>query len=251
MARTAVVIPALNEEEALPTVLRALPSDRLQVVVVVDNGSTDRTAAVARAEGAVVVREAERGYGAACLAGIAHLSELCPPPAAAVFLDADHPEDAVRIPLLVGPLSRGADLALAVRAGPDGKTGNVRVHARWGNRIVLAVARRLFGCRHRDLPPFRAVGFPALDRLAMDDRNWGWTLQMQLRAVRLGLSVVEVEAPHRPRSRGRSKISGRPDMAVRVGAKMFATLLRERVKGPKAGSYRPGPPAPPPSLGGR
>lgn len=251
MARTAVVIPALNEEEALPAVLRALPKDSLQVVVVVDNGSTDRTAAVARADGALVVREAERGYGAACLAGIARLSELAKPPAAVVFVDADHPEDAARIPLLLGPLSRDADLTLGVRSGPAGQTGNLRVHARWGNRIVLAFARLLFGCRHRDLPPFRAVRFSTLERLAMDDRNWGWTLQMQLRAVRLGLSVVDVDAPHRPRAYGRSKISGRPGMSVRVGAKMAFTLFRERVKRPEAGSYRPGPPTPPPAPGGK
>lgn len=229
MARTAVLIPALNEEEALPTVLRALPRDRLLAVVVVDNGSTDHTARVAQAEGALVVHEPERGYGAACLAGIARLRALEPPPEAVVFVDADHPESAKRIPILLGALSRGADLALGVRAGPRGATGNLRTHARWGNRLVLACARLLFGCRFRDLPPFRAVDFPALDRLAMDDRNWGWTLQMQLRAVRLGLSVAEVEVPHRPRSHGRSKISGRLGMSIRVGAKMAATLVRERV----------------------
>lgn len=251
MARTAVLIPALNEEEALPAVLRALPRDRLLAVVVVDNGSTDRTAAVARAEGAVVVAEAERGYGAACLAGIARLSALDPLPEAVVFLDADHPESAEGIPLLLGALSRGADLALGVRAGPRGETGNLRAHARWGNRLVLACARLLFGRRFRDLPPFRAVGFPVLDRLAMDDRSWGWTLQMQLRAARLGLSVAEVEVPHRPRSQGRSKISGRLGASLRVGAKMAATLLRERVSAPREGPRRPGPPAPPPSPGGR
>ena len=251
LADTAVLIPALNEEEALPAVLRALPKDRLQVVVVVDNDSTDRTASVARAEGVVVVREAERGYGAACLAGIARLSALEKRPRAVVFVDADHPEDAARIPLLLGPLCRGADLVLGVRAGPAGKTGNLRLHARLGNRTVLALSRLLFGRRFRDLPPFRAVRFPALDRLAMDDRNWGWTLQMQVRAARLGLSVAEVDVPHRPRSLGRSKISGRLGTSVRVGAKMVATLLRERVKAPEAGSYRRGPPAPPPSPGGK
>ena len=251
MARTAVLIPALNEEEALPAVLRALPRDRLLVVVVVDNGSTDRTAAVARAEGAVVVAEAERGYGAACLAGIARLSALDPLPEAVVFLDADHPESAEGIPLLLGALSLGADLALGVRAGPRGETGNLRAHARWGNRVVLACARLLFGRRFRDLPPFRAVGFPVLARLAMDDRSWGWTLQMQLRAARLGLSVAEVDVPHRPRSQGRSKISGRLGASLRVGAKMAATLLRERVSAPREGPRRPGPPAPPPSPGGR
>ena len=230
LARTAVLIPALNEEQALPPVLRALPRDRLQVVVVADNGSTDGTARVARAEGAVVVPEKERGYGAACLAGIAHLAALPTAPEAVVFLDADHPEDAARLPLVLEPLARGADLVLGVRLGRGGGTGNLHTHARWGNRVVLAATRLLFGRRFQDLPPFRAIRFGALQRLGMDDRNWGWTLQMQLRAVRRGLAIAEVRAPHLPRALGRSKISGRLGMSLRVGAKMFYTLARERLR---------------------
>jgi len=251
LARTAVLIPALDEEEALPAVLRALPRERLQAVVVVDNGSRDGTADAARGAGAVVVTETERGYGAACLAGIAWLEALAPPPDTLVFLDADHPEDAGNIPRLLAPLEPNsrpatgsqaqtplaspsapppADLVLGVRTGPGGKTGNLRSHANAGNRLVLVLARMLFGCRYRDLPPFRAVRFNALRRLAMDDRNWGWTLQMQLRAFRLGLAVVEVNVPHLPRSLGRSKISGRPGSSLKVGAKMIYTLLRERLR---------------------
>ena len=230
LARVAALIPALNEEEALPTVLAALPMDRLHSVVVADNGSSDGTARVARTAGAVVVREEERGYGAACLAGIAHLSGLAALPEAVVFLDADHPENAERLHLLLEPLARGADLVLGVRAGSGGGTGNLHTHARWGNRVVLATTRLLFGRRFQDLAPFRAIRFDALQRLRMDDRNWGWTLQMQLRAVRQGLAIAEVHAPHLPRSRGRSKISGRLGVSLRVGAKMFYTLARERLR---------------------
>lgn len=230
LSAAAVLIPALNEEQALPAVLEALPSDRLHTVVVADNGSTDDTAAVARAAGASVVREPRRGYGSACLAGIRHLSALPKPPAIVVFLDADHPEHAGRLALVLEPLARGADLALGVRAAPGGVTGNRRAHARWGNWVVLVAARLLFGRRFRDLAPFRAIRMDALERLAMDDRDWGWTLQMQVRAVRRGLVIVEVDAPQRARSRGRSKISGRPGMSVRVGAKMFYTLARERLR---------------------
>ena len=228
---TAVLIPALNEEEALPVVLAALPIDRLHSVVVADNGSTDHTASIARAAGAIVVREPRRGYGAACLAGIAHLAAHPTPPHAVAFVDADHPEDAASLSRLLDPLTRGADLALGVRTHPDGSRGNLRAHARWGNRIVLTATRLLFGRRFQDLPPFRAIRFTALQRLAMDDRDWGWTLQMQLRAVRHGLRIVEVGAPHRARAHGRSKISGRLGMSLRVGAKMFYTLVRERVRG--------------------
>ena len=230
LARTAVVIPALDEEEALAVVLAELPVERLQAVVVADNGSADRTAAVARAAGATVVREPRRGYGAACLAGIAHLAALPSPPRAVAFMDADHPEVAGSLPLLLDPLARGADLALGVRTRTDGSRGNPRTHARWGNRVVLAATALLFGRSFQDLPPFRAIEFAALQRLAMDDRDWGWTLQMQLRAVRHGLHVVEVDAPHRTRVQGASKISGRLGMSLRVGAKMFYTLARERAR---------------------
>ena len=229
-ARTTVLIPALNEEQALPAVLEALPVDRLHSVVVADNGSTDDTATIALSAGAVVVREPRRGYGAACLAGIRHLSALATPPAAIVFLDADHPENASRLPIVLEPLARGADLVLGVRVAPGGGTGNRRAHARWGNRVVLVTARLLFGHPFEDLPPFRAIRMSALERLAMDDRDWGWTLQMQLRAVRHGLVIAEVDAPNLPRSAGRSKISGRLGMSVRVGAKMFYTLARERLR---------------------
>lgn len=227
-----MLIPALDEEEALPVVLRALPKERLRAVVVVDNGSRDGTAVAARAAGAVVVREEERGYGAACLTGIAWLEALDPPPETLVFLDADHPEDAGNISRLLVPMGSvdRLDLVLGVRTGPGGKTGNLRFHANAGNRMVLALARLLFGCRFRDLPPFRAVRFAALQRLAMDDRNWGWTLQMQLRAFRLGLAVAEVNVPHLPRSLGRSKISGGLGSSLKVGAKMIYTLLRERLR---------------------
>lgn len=230
LPQTAVLIPALDEEQALPAVLEALPTDRLHSVVVADNGSADDTAAVARALGATVVREPRRGYGSACLAGIRHLSALPILPAAIVFLDADHPENAARLSLVLDPLARGADLALGVRVGPEGGTGNRHVHARWGNRIVLFTARLLFGRSFRDLAPFRAISMDALERLAMDDRDWGWTLQMQLRAVLHGLEVAEVDAPNLPRSAGRSKISGRLGMSLRVGAKMFYTLARERLR---------------------
>ena len=230
LRRAAVLIPALNEEEALPAVLGSLPVAQLCAVVVADNGSTDGTARVARAAGAVVVYERTRGYGAACLAGPDYLRSLDPAPEAVVFLDADHPEDARRLSLILSPIGREADLVLGVRVARDGEPGNLHAHARWGNRLVLAAVRLLFGRRFEDLPPFRAIRLAALGRLAMDDRNWGWTLQMQLRAVRCGLRIVEVRTPRYPRAAGRSKISGRLGTSLRVGAKMFYTLARERLR---------------------
>ena len=230
LSETAVLIPALNEEEALPQVLEALPLDRLHSVVVVDNGSVDRTAQVARELGATVVDEQERGYGAACLAGIERLGQAEPPPRFLVFMDADHPEDAASLDQLTAPLAGGADLVLGARLHEGGDTGNVHAHARWGNRLVLATVRLLWGRGFLDLAPFRAVRFDALLGLEMDDRNWGWTLQMQLRAIEARLRIVEILVPHRARAVGRSKISGSLTTSVRVGLKMFHTIARERLR---------------------
>lgn len=230
----AVLVPALDEEEALPVQLARVPGwvDR---VVVVDNGSTDGTARVAREGGAEVVREEERGYGAACLRGIRHLGETGEAPDVLVFLDADGSDDPTRIGALVAPVAAGeARLVLGVRRGAGGSTGTILPHARVGNALVLGLLALLFGRRFRDMPPFRAISFEGLRELEMDDRNWGWTLQMQIRALRHGWSIAELEMPHRRRSHGRSKISGSLLASVRVGLKMFWTLARERVR-PRSG----------------
>jgi glycosyltransferase involved in cell wall biosynthesis len=229
--RIAVLMPALNEEEALPPILEAMP-DRVALVVVADNGSTDRTAEVARRGGAHVVHETERGYGAACLAGIRYLAQLDDPPDILVFLDADGSDDPADLARVIEPIERDdADLVLGIRRGAHGDVGTILPHARLGNRIVLTLTTLLYGKSFADLPPFRAVRFDRLLDLGMDDRNWGWTLQMQLRAVRLGLRITEVDVVHRRRKEGVSKISGSLSMSLRVGAKMFYTLARERVRG--------------------
>ena len=223
-------MPALNEEKALPAILSSMP-DYVDRVVVADNASTDGTAEVARAHGAEVVFEAERGYGAACLAGIRHLSQQSNPPEVLVFMDADGSDDPNEIAQVLAPIQRGeADMVLGVRRGIDGDVGTILPHARFGNHLVLGLTRLLFRHSFSDLPPFRAVSFTKLLALQMDDRNWGWTLQMQVRAVRQGFRIVEVDVTHRRRSEGVSKISGSLAMSLRVGAKMFYTLARERLR---------------------
>lgn len=228
--RVAVLMPALNEEDALPAILRAIPRS-VDRVVVADNGSTDRTAEVARAGGADVVSEPERGYGAACLAGIRHLAQLDVPPDVLVFIDADGSDDPADIERVVAPIVAGdADMVLGVRRGVAGDVGTILPHARLGNRLVLGLTRLLFWQSFEDLPPFRAIRFPKLLALEMDDRNWGWTLQMQIRAARQRLEIVEMEVVHRRRTEGVSKISGSLSMSFRVGTKMFYTLARERLR---------------------
>ncbi len=230
LGRVAVLIPALDEEQSLPTLLSSLPPE-LGSVVVVDNGSTDRTAEVATEHGAWVIHESERGYGAACLAGIAALESATHPPEVIAFLDADHALGPTQIGELVQPILDGrADFTLGNRIPDPEQGGSLFVHAKAGNNVVLALVRVMFGHRYTDMAPFRAIRTTDLARLEMDDRNWGWTLQMQIRAARAELRILEVPMVHRPRAAGKSKISGSIVGTVRAGSKMFFTLARERLK---------------------
>jgi glycosyltransferase involved in cell wall biosynthesis len=228
--RVAVLMPALNEEAALPAILQGIPN-WVSPVVVADNGSTDTTPDVARRHGAEVVHEPRRGYGAACLAGIRHIVQLDSPPDVLVFIDADGSDDPSDIERVVAPiLADQADLVLGVRRGVGGDKGTILPHARFGNLLILSLTRLLFGESFTDLPPFRAMRFSKLLELEMDDQNWGWTLQMQIRVAKRRLRVTEVEVAHRRRTEGVSKISGSLTMSLRVGAKMFYTLARERLR---------------------
>jgi hypothetical protein len=224
------LIPALNEEVALPGVLVGLHAAGVSRVVVVDNGSTDGTGRVAREGGAEVLTEPERGYGAACLAGLRYLEVNAPD--VVVFLDGDQSDDPAAMDRILDPIRAGrADFVIGVRRGArSGEVSSVPLHARLGTGLILAAARLLHGARFRDLGPFRAIRFQSLRALDMDDRNWGWTLQMQLRAHHLGVPMEEVEVPHRPRAAGRSKVSGSPIGSLKAGGKMLITLIRERFR---------------------
>ncbi len=214
----AIIIPALNEEEAIGQVLARLPYPTVMVTVV-DNGSTDKTADVARAAGARVVREPRRGYGRACLAGLNANADRD----IIAFLDADFSEDPAEIATLVDPIvTGGADLVLGVRHG-DGRPW----HARVGTSMCVGLINLLWGASYQDLGPFRAIRRSCLDRLAMADQTWGWTIEMQVKAVEHGLRWREV--PVRCSRRiGQSKISGALVGTVRAGTRMFYTIYQLR-----------------------
>lgn len=217
LGRAMVIIPALNEEAAIAAVLSEIP-DTVRQVIVVDNGSTDATSERARAAGATVVTEPARGYGRACLAGLRAL-----PTAGAedivVFLDADRSDYPAEMPALVDPIHRGeADFVLGDRAGA-GRPWSARA----GTALCVFLINRLWGTRYRDLGPFRAIRRDALDRLGMADLTWGWTIEMQVKAVEAGLRTVEVPVRQRERI-GQSKISGTVVGTFRAGARMLRTI---------------------------
>ena len=221
-----VVIPAWNEEASLPLVLADIPKEAVREVVVVDNGSTDRTARVAREAGATVVEEPRRGYGRACLSGLALLRARPVPPEVVVFLDADHSDHPEEIPSILAPiLERRADLVIGSRVLGRRERGALLPQARAGNFVAAALIRLLYGLQVTDLGPFRAIRWEALERLAMADTNFGWTVEMQVKAARAGLTVVEVPVSYRRRT-GRSKITGTLSGTFRAGAKILYIVFR-------------------------
>ena len=221
--RVDAVIPALDEAESLGLVLDLLPSPPVRRVIVADNGSTDATAQVARARGAVVVHEPRRGYGAACLKALEALAE--DPPDVVLFLDADLSDDPSEADRVLRPILDGtADLVIGSRVLGERDPGALTPHARFGNWLATRLLAVLYGVRYTDLGPFRAIRYDALLALGMKDRDFGWTVEMQVKAARRGLRHVEVPVRYRRRV-GRSKISGTLGGSVRAGVKILGTVF--------------------------
>jgi glycosyltransferase involved in cell wall biosynthesis len=219
-----VVIPAVDEEASIARVLAEVPKVAAEVIVV-DNGSRDRTAAVARAVGARVVPEPRRGYGQACLTGIAAAEGAD----VIAFLDGDYSDYPSQLLDVLAPIVAGeADLVIGSRNLGRRAPGAHPRHAVLGTRLCVGLMNLLFGTRATDLGPFRAIRREALERLDMRDRNFGWTVEMQVKAALRGLRVVEVPVDYRPRI-GRSKVSGTFTGTVRAGAKILGTLARYKL----------------------
>lgn len=228
--RIAVIIPALDEERSLPHVLAEIPRPFVNEVVVVDNGSRDRTAAVARAGGATVITERRAGYGRACLTGIAALRAA--PPDVVVFVDGDYSDRPRELPALVAPLSNGgADFVVGSRVLGEREPGALAPHARWGNWLATSMIRWLYGVRFTDLGPFRAIRYSTLLALEMKDTDYGWTAEMQAKAARAGVRVTEVPVSYHRRI-GKSKITGTLKGTLMAGWKILTTILRVRFHPP-------------------
>lgn len=222
--RVAVVIPALNEEEALPAVLADLRRLRCGRVVVVDNGSTDRTPDLALEGGAELVIEKRRGYGSACLAGLAHLEAT--PPDIVVILDADGSDNVDDLPLLLRPILKGeADMVLGERVSLA-EDGALLPNQRFGNLLATRLIRRWTGWTYSDMGPFRALRWDALQSLRMSDPAYGWNVEMQMKAVQAGLRIEEVPVRYRLRGGGRSKISGTLRGTIKAGIGILRATWR-------------------------
>jgi glycosyltransferase involved in cell wall biosynthesis len=221
--KAALIIPALDEEEVIGSTLRSIPPDLFHLVVVADNGSTDRTGEIARAEGAMVVSEPERGYGAACLKAIAAL----PPEIGAVaFMQADGSEDPHEAALLLDPIDAGrADMVIGSRVLGEAEPGALEPHQRFGNWLATALVRLVYRHRYTDLGPFRAIRRDCLDRLQMRDRNYGWTIEMQIRALQHHLRVIEVPVSYGNRRAGQGKVSASLKASVQAGIKIIGMVF--------------------------
>lgn len=222
--QTALIIPALNEEPVIGKMLAACPRLLYTAILVADNGSTDRTAEIAAAAGAIVVREPERGYGAACLRA---LQELPAGIEAIVFMQADLSEDPEEARRLLAPIESGdADMVIGTRTLGTAEPGSLLPHQVFGNWLAITLIRLFYGFRYTDLGPYRAIRRDALERLRMRERNYGWTIEMQVRALEEGLRVREVPVRYRVRAAGENKVSGNLKASLMAGYRIIATVLR-------------------------
>lgn len=220
-AQVVVVIPALNEEASLPRVIAHLHELGLNRIRVVDNGSSDRTAEVARTCGTEVIDEPRRGYGQACWTGCENL----PPDAEWIlFCNADGSDDIERVPAMLHTTGGQAELVLGTRTTGDDGHDNLTPSQRFGNKLAVTLIRLLWGANYADLGPMRLISRRAFERLNLQDRGFGWTVEMQVRAAEEGVQVAEVPVRNFPRSAGVSKISGTVKGSVQAGTIILATI---------------------------
>jgi glycosyltransferase involved in cell wall biosynthesis len=222
MLSVSVVTPALNEAESIGAVLAAIPRDGVQEIIVIDGGSTDDTATIARAADACVIHEPRRGYGRACAAGAAAARGDV-----LVLLDADGADDPVQIPDLLAPILAGeADLVLGSRLAGDMAPDAMPWHQQLGNRLAARLIRWLYSLPLTDLSPFRAIRRESLLELGMEEMTYGWPTEMIVKAARKRLRIVEVPVGYRPRAGGHSKISGTVRGTVLAAYYILRTIFR-------------------------
>lgn len=221
--RVAVVIPTLNEEAAIAGVVGAIPPGAVDDIIVADSGSTDRTVERALAAGARIVSETRRGYGRACHAGAAAAGDCD----IIVFLDGDGSDCPELIPLMIEPIQGGrAEFVIGSRTRGSREPHSMSAHQILAGYAIGAALSLLYGVRYSDMGPFRAIRRDALFRLGMREMSYGWNLEMQMRAARAGLRILEVPVAHRRRAGGVSKVSGSVRGTVKASWRILLTLVR-------------------------
>ena len=221
-----VIIPAFNEEESIGLVIRDIPIDIVEEVIVVNNGSTDKTDREALEAGATVLKEPQRGYGAACLKGIEYLKEDGKGPDILVFMDGDYSDFPGEITRLLTPLIEdNKDLVIGSRVLGDLEKGAMTPQQVFGNWLSTRLLKLIYGVQYTDLGPFRAIMFSKLLELNMEDRNFGWTVEMQVKAAKLKYKYSEVPVSYRKRI-GFSKISGTVKGSILAGHKILYTIFK-------------------------
>ena len=221
-----VIIPAFNEENSVGKVVREIPADLVDEIVVVNNNSNDQTAVEAALAGATVLNEPNQGYGRACLKGITYAHNRQQKPDVIVFIDADYSDYPAEMVNVVAPiLNNEADLVIGSRALGNRQRGSMTPQQLFGNWLATTLLRWLYDVRYTDLGPFRAMRFDKLLALNMQDKTYGWTVEMQLKAARQKMRIMEVPVNYRKRI-GFSKISGTVKGTILAGYKIITTIFK-------------------------
>jgi glycosyltransferase involved in cell wall biosynthesis len=221
-----VIIPAYNEQDAIGKVIDELPGEYIRNIIVCNNNSKDKTTEVAEAHGAIVLLEKKKGYGYACLKGIDYLKSLAVKPNIVVFIDGDHSDYPELLPDLVYPIISGkADLVIGSRVLGVSEKGSMTIPQRFGNWLATLMIRWIYHYRFTDLGPFRAIRYERLVALDMQDKTFGWTVEMQIKAAKQKLPCTEVPVHYRQRI-GISKVSGTVKGTILAGYKIIWTILK-------------------------
>lgn len=223
-----VVIPAFNEEASIPLVINDIDKNLVRNIVVVNNNSTDQTKKVASESGAIVIDETFQGYGAACLKGIEFVNQTQPPADILVFMDADYSDHADEMPALVAPIVSGeVDFTIGSRALGQREKGAMMPQQLFGNWLATRLLKLFYGVKFTDLGPYRAIKLDTLNGLNMEDKTYGWTVEMQIKIAKQKIPFREFSAQYRKRI-GVSKITGTLKGTILAGYKIIHTLIKYR-----------------------
>lgn len=224
-----VIIPAFNEEAAIGYVLRDIPKQLVREVIVCNNGSTDNTAEIAKKYGATVLLQPLKGYGNACLKGIEYLKNKpkAEQPDIVVFIDADYSDHPDEMPLLINQIiNKNIDLVIGSRALGELEKGAMTFPQRFGNWLATTLIKLFYNYEFTDLGPFRAIKYPQLIAMKMEDKTFGWTVEMQVKAAKMKMKTAEIAVTYRKRAGGKSKVSGTIKGAVLAGYKILWTIFK-------------------------